>query len=272
MNTLPIVIELLQITLLVATIALAALLLYKTRKIHVATYSLVADVTKSRQETETLFSQIQSLLALERKLALSEALPPMRGWAASPDFLLRIANEVDERNPITVLECSSGVSTLVVARCLQINGKGHVFSLEHDPKYALITRKQLDKYNLAEWATVLDAPLETAHTETPWYREESIPPGLEPIDMLIIDGPPAAVAPLARFPALPRLLSRMATTALILMDDAKRDDETEIVKRWLLMFPTLLHRDGYCEKGCALLEYNRSLTPETHSSARQRQL
>lgn len=251
-----IAIEWFQVIMLTATNAMVALLLHKTRKIHLATYNLVADAARARRETEALFSQIQALLALERKLSLPEALPPLRGWAGSPDFLLRIADEIRERKPKVVMECSSGVSTLVVARCLQINGEGHVFSLEHDTAYAGRTRKLLDKYGLAEWATVLDAPLATTHTETPWYREESIPQNLEPIDMLIVDGPPAAVAPLARFPALPRLYCRMAKTALIVMDDADRDDETEIVKRWLQMFPVLRYTDGHCEKGCALLEHN----------------
>lgn len=258
MDNSTIAIEWFQIIMLAATIAVVALLLHKTRKIHLTTYHLVSDAARTRKETEALFSQIQALLALERKLSLPEALPAVRGWAGSPDFLLRIADEIQERKPEVVMECSSGVSTLVVARCLQINGKGHVFSLEHDPEYAGATRKLLDKYGLVEWATVLDAPLVTTHTETPWYQEESIPQDLESIDMLIVDGPPAAVAPLARFPAVPRLSSRMATTSLIIMDDANRDDETEIVKRWLQMFPMLSYTDGRCEKGCALLEYNPS--------------
>lgn len=264
-----IIIDIFQTALLVITFTLVALLLYKTRKIHLATYNLVTDTARVHKEIDVLFSQIQALLALERKLALPQALPPLRGWAGSPDFLLRIASEIEERKPGAVLECSSGVSTLVVARCLQMNGKGHVFSLEHDPSYATTTRKLLGKYNLSDWATVLDAPLETKHTETPWYREESIPKDLGPVDMLIIDGPPATVAPLARFPALPRLLSRLSTTSLIVMDDANRDDETEIVNRWLQMFPMLLHRDGYCEKGCALLEYNAGSDPKNSFSVRQ---
>ena len=259
------IIDLLQTALLVITFVLVALVLRKTRKIHLATYTLVADAAKARQEMEVLFSQIQALLALERKLALPAALPPMRGWAASPDFLLRIANEVEERKPATVLECSSGVSTLVVARCLQINGKGHVYSLEHDPRYATITRKLLDKYGLSNWGTVLDAPLETAHVGTPWYREDSIPQDLGPIDMLIVDGPPAAVAPLARFPALPRLSNRLAKAALIVMDDANRKDETEIVKRWMEQFPNFRYTDGCCERGCALLENITSSHPASSS-------
>lgn len=251
-----IIIDILQLTLLIVILALVALVYRKTRKIHLATYKLVTDTDRASKEIGVLFSQIEALLALERKLALPEALPPLRGWAGSPDFLLRIASEVEERKPRIVLECSSGVSTVVVARCLQMNGRGHVFSLEHNPTYATTTRTLLRKHHLSDWGTVLDAPLETKHTETPWYQEEPLPKDLEPVDMLIVDGPPASEAPFARFPALPRLLSRLSKRSLIIVDDANRDDETEIVKRWLQMFPKLIYTDGGCEKGCALLEYN----------------
>ncbi len=42
---------------------------------------------------------------------------------------------------------------------MQLNARGHVYSLEHDPEYAEKTRKELQKHNLDEWATIIDAPL-----------------------------------------------------------------------------------------------------------------
>jgi predicted O-methyltransferase YrrM len=239
--------------LLLLLLVLMVLVLHKTRKIGLATYTLLDDAAHTRRETETLFAQIQALLALERKLGLAEALPPMRGWAGSPDFLLIVADEILAHKPRTVMECSSGVSTLVVARCLQINGKGHVYSLEHALDYAKKTRKLLDKFGLAQWATVIDAPLQTNHTDTPWYAEEAIPKDLAPIEVLIVDGPPASTAPLARFPALPRLLPRMADHFVVIIDDANRDDEVEIVKRWKHQFPHLQETKIPCEKGLVLL-------------------
>ncbi|WP_304298667.1 class I SAM-dependent methyltransferase [Chromatium okenii] len=224
------------------------------REIRLVIYGLLNDVSNTRQETSVLFAQIQALLALERKLDLSEALPPMRGWAGSPDFLLVVANEILTRKPQTIMECSSGVSTVVIARCLQMNGCGHVYSLEHDINYANKTRQLLVKYDLSEWSTVLDAPLETKHTETPWYSESMIPNNLSPIDILIIDGPPAQTAHLARFPALPRLQPRLSKNALIILDDAHRDDELEIVNRWKNLF-SLQETNMNCEKGCILLEF-----------------
>ena len=230
------------------------LVLHKTRKIHLATYKLLSSAT----ETNNLFSQFQALLALERRLALDEPLPPLRGWAGSPDFLLTVANEVLFRKPSVALECSSGVSTLVIARCLQINNFGHVYSLEHDPDYANKTRDLLSIHGLADWATVIDAPLETVEGETPWYSERGIPVDLAPIDLLVVDGPPATTAPLARYPALPRLAGRLASPSVIIVDDTDRADETEMLKRWQKLFPSIFVTDCNCEKGCVMLK----LAPE----------
>jgi hypothetical protein len=105
---------------------------------------------------------------------------------------------------------------------------------------------------------VLDAPLSTRHTDTPWYAEEAIPGDLTQIEMLIVHGPPAPVAKHARFPALPRLMLCMAKQSVVILDDAGRADEVEMVKRWRKLFPQLREKNVRCEKGCVILD---CLTP-----------
>lgn len=243
--------NLVLVALLVANLALLALVFHKTRRVHLMTCEIPDCV---RVASDTLFSQVQALLALERKLGLKDALPAMRGWAGSPDFLLKVAEEVSARRPGVVMECGSGVSTVVIARCLQLNGAGHVYSLEHKAQFADATRELLAKHDVANYATVLDAPLSTRYTETPWYSEDAIPGNIAPIELLIVDGPPAATAPLARLPALPRLMPKMADRFLVLVDDADRPDETAVVNQWQLQFPALKLTRAPCEKGLALLE------------------
>lgn len=58
------------------------------------------------------------------------------------------------------MECSSGASTIVLAQSAKLNGRGHVFSLEHDRDYATKSRVELEKQSLSDWATVIDAPLQ----------------------------------------------------------------------------------------------------------------
>lgn len=237
--TLYLITLILALVLLSLSVVLLVLCSYKIRKIHLISYQLLNNTNFTRREVETLFSQIQALLALERKLSLHDALPPMRGWAGSPDFLLKTAEEALRRKPQTAMECSSGVSTVVLARCLQLNGTGHVYSLENSPEFAIKTRALLEQHGLADWATVLDAPLVTQSTQSPWYDESAIPAELTAIDMLVVDGPPASTAPLARYPALPRLHPRMSENCTVMLDDADRSDEVEILRRWKQEFAEL---------------------------------
>lgn len=235
------------------------LLLHKVRKIHLISFELLDQSKHIRREVDGLFSQIESWHALEKILNLKHALPPMRGWAGSPDFLLKTADEALRRKPQTVMECGSGVSTVVLARCMQLNGSGHVYSLENSAEFAVKTHALLALHGLADWATVLDAPLVSKATPTPWYDESAIPTELPAIDMLVIDGPPAATAPLARYPALPRLQPRMAANCILMLDDADRADEIEIVKRWQAEFADFEQSHLGCEKGLVVMRRSRSI-------------
>ena len=243
----------LQIVLLVAVLGVCVFMLNKLHKVDDSTRALAVYATRIGQETHAIFPQIQALMSLERRLRLAQALPPMRGWAGSPDFLLRVAQEVENRTPHVIVECGSGISTLVCARTLQLNGHGHVYSLEHDPRYAERTAALLKEYQLNEWATVIHAPLNTEHTVTPWYAEAAIPQDITNIDLVIVDGPPSTIAHFARYPALPRLADRMSGDVIVIVDDAARSDEQEMLRMWAHEFPAFSQTYADCEKGCALL-------------------
>ncbi|MES2298302.1 MAG: class I SAM-dependent methyltransferase [Pseudomonadota bacterium] len=213
---------------------------------------------QSRRDNATLFQQLEALLGLYVELGLRKSLPTTRDWAASPDFLLELARHAIAEKPLTVVECSSGASTLVLARCMQLNGAGKVYSLEHDPEYAQATRAQLARHGLSDYAAVLVAPLRPWHfgeQAWQWYSHEVLPGALE-IDMLAIDGPPMVSAAQARYPAGPALFHRLAPNGAVFMDDTKRADEQAILLRWQREFPHLLQSARACEKGCAVLRHH----------------
>lgn len=245
--------EILLIFLLIVILFTCVIILYKVKKIHVASFGIDA----TRLEVATLFSQIEATLALEKLTKLTYPLPPTRGWAGSPDFLLRVAEELEKRKPRQVVECSSGISTIISARMLQLNGVGHVYSLEHDAEYAQKTRDLLAKHALSEWATVVDAPLSKRDSEQAWYTLSELPASADAVEVLIVDGPPSTTSPLARYPAIPRLLTRMAPSCVVIIDDADRPDEQRILKQWRTEFPDFHQRDAFCEKGCIFLERRR---------------
>jgi predicted O-methyltransferase YrrM len=244
-------------SLAVIACLLSAYTLHKVRLIHI----LLHDVRdQGHSDNAGLFRQLEALQALYAELRLTRSLPATRGWAASPDFLLELARHALSEQPKVVVECSSGTSTLVLARCMQLNGSGKVYSLEHDPHYAKETRRELLRHGLSAWAEVLDSALtaqEFRNATWPWYDTAGLPPA--PIDMIAIDGPPQATRRLARYPAGPALFARLAPNAAVFLDDARRPDEQAILRRWAEEYPELHQHLLNCEKGAAMLRYR----PET---------
>lgn len=239
-------------------VVLLLLVLHKVRRVHLMLFDIAENARVARSEAGSVYRQVESLHALERLLALSAPLPPLRGWAGSPDFLLALAQHVLAARPQTVFECSSGSSTLVLARCLQLLGNGgRVVSLEHDANYAQATRQLLARHGVADHATVLLAPLRPAVGLTThaahWYDTSERGAWPQAIDMLVIDGPPGRHGEHTRYPALPLLAPNLAPACSIFLDDADRDDERWAVDQWQRLFPDFKVEDLHCEKGCARL-------------------
>lgn len=200
-------------------------------------------------------SKVSSYAELAETLGLAGELPYTPKWSAAPDFLALMADWVLKHKPTNIVECSSGLSTLILARCCQLNGKGTVLSLENGEQYAQSTRLHLQAYGLDNLAQVAHAPLvhhELGDERYQWYQLDGL--GLpDEVDLLVIDGPPAFLQPLARYPALPLLQARFAADMVILLDDAARAGEREIVARWLQQMPELSHQYHDTERGCSVL-------------------
>lgn len=195
---------------------------------------------------------------LEERLGLEQGIPYTPDWSAAPDFMALIIEHALETKPKVIFECSSGLTTLMLARCCQMNGDGKVISLENGAEYAQNTRSYFERYNLDELATVIDAPLEKIDTngsEFLWYKTDEIKAQLngQKIDMLVIDGPPGFIQKNSRYPALPILFDELADGCTVYLDDAVRDDEKQIIKMWLSEYANIEHRYIDTERGCSVL-------------------
>ena len=230
-------------------------LLWKVRKIHLHLYSLERFIDKNKN---TLFAQVEALLGLYHDLKFLKGLPKTRNWAGSPDFLFFIAKVAQSKSPTVIIECSSGVSTVVLAQCCKLNGQGHVYSLEHESVFAEQTRVELSRHQLNDWATIIDAPLRKHYIsgqEWLWYSLDNLPDSLS-VDMIVIDGPPSCIQRLARYPAGPMLFEMLKKSGSIILDDTLREDEQKIVEMWKKEFHQFNRIDVDCEKGCILLTYS----------------
>jgi predicted O-methyltransferase YrrM len=159
--------------------------------------------------------------------------PPLGAWAIEPDFGRLIAMELADL-PDVVVECGSGATTLLIAALLQRNGRGRLFTLEHDRAYAEQIRQQVRAAGLADVCEVIWAPLTPqsfGDHRGHWYDAAKVADLPESVDVVLVDGPPA-VAPWARWPALAVLSDRLTPGASVLVDDGRRGDELRTVFRW----------------------------------------
>lgn len=186
--------------------------------------------------TDNLYLQLDSLMAVNRILQdVRHPLQPFRGWAISPDFARILMTQILVQKPGVVFELGSGVSTLITGYCLKMNGGGKLISLEHEEKYYQSTLQNIQAHGLREFVSLYYAPLKnytlegTVHA---WYDLAEVPLD-QPVDLLTVDGPPGAIQKESRFPAYPLLQPYLNDNAVILVDDYIREDEKEMVKRWL---------------------------------------
>ena len=202
---------------------------------------------------------MQTYGQLQQQLKFEQQMPVTPEWSAAADFLFLIKDHCLSKRPKTIVECSSGLTSLVLSRCCQVNNKGHVYSLENAEEFQQQTLKQLKQFDLLNFADVFHAPL-IKHTimqhDYDWYNPQAVR-GLE-IDMLVIDGPPGFIQKYSRLPALPVLFDQFTDGACIFLDDAARDEEKEIVEIWLKEYTDLCHEYIETERGCSVLKINKA--------------
>ena len=204
-------------------------------------------------EQRSLYRQVEALFALYQKIDFRAPLLNMRSWVASPDFLAVLSALIQEHQPTTIFEAGGGATTLISAYSLQQLGRGHVYAVDHQEKFADQTRDQIKQHELTEYATAIYAPLvpiDIDGTTWHWYDLKQFET-VDDLDLLVVDGPPQFDNPsdMARYPALPLMKDKLKANAYVLMDDADRANEQAIAKRWEEEFSLELIR--YYEKAWA---------------------
>jgi predicted O-methyltransferase YrrM len=213
---------------------------------------------KQERALEQYYRQIESLFSLFFTLKPSLPLPNTRDWAAAPDLLKKITEVILIEKPDLVLEASSGISTLVIAYCLKKLGKGKVFSLEHDAKFAAISQSLILLHGLEDISTIVHAPLKEVEINGQkwlWYNTDCLRID-QPIDLLFVDGPPRKIQKLSRYPALPLLYRHLNKRSTIILDDGIREDEKKIVARWKEEFSHISSEFLDTEKGTYVIHKN----------------
>lgn len=149
------------------------------------------------------------------------------GYAARPEYLRELMERAVS-TPGPILECGSGVSTLLLGLLAGRRGV-ETWTLEHLPQWHARVSGALRRNRIPHVHDCL-APLQDYGTGYSWYTPpvERMPRAFQ---LVICDGPPGET-PGGRYGLWPVLGERLGSGAVILLDDADRPGEEEVLRRW----------------------------------------
>ena len=164
---------------------------------------------------------------------------PLTSWSAYPATALMLTEHVRELPAgSTVLELGSGATTVWMALASRRRGGDvRIVSVEGSADFAEVTRTAVRRNGVDDLVDLRVAALEavtTKHGEQQWYESPAWD-DLSGIGLLFIDGPPGGTGPHARYPAVEMLTERLAPGAIVVIDDADRDDEKAMLADWLAL-------------------------------------
>lgn len=200
--------------------------------------SIAREINKSANDTR-LDILYQSIL-LQNVFTTNKPLLSITSFSIAPEFGWWLYDYILKSNTTKILEIGSGLSTAIIGSALKKNGRGSLVALEHDEVYFNKTLDLINACELQEYVTLVLSPLKNYMLASDNYKWYDVPYeilidkfGQYGVDMMLVDGPPAAIGPLARYPALPLIKDYLSNHVVIILDDGDREDEKEIIARWL---------------------------------------
>jgi predicted O-methyltransferase YrrM len=170
------------------------------------------------------------------------------GWTAKPDFLLLLARHVAAHRPAVVLELGAGATTRVLARALALAGGGTLVSVDHHPDY--LNEAVRTAHSAGVRIQPVLAPLVRSPHGAVWY---DLTGWHQPIDLLVIDGPPAIGHGADVRGGAARLFDALAPGATVMLDDAARPGEQAVAVAWAASHPHLAQSFVRTQRGTLML-------------------
>jgi hypothetical protein len=205
-----------------------------------------------KREIANAVKQLEAFANLQGYFTGGDLLPELHGWPISSDFAVLLVRLLEAADYDAVVELGSGSSTVLIARTLRRvaarTGRrtpARHIAFDHDEKYRNKCAALLQAAGLADSVSLMLAPLTPFvcddGKEYPFYgRADAVDVtglaatlGRPPRALVVVDGPPAATAPRARYPALEFCLPALAAADVtMVLDDYNRDDERTIARMW----------------------------------------
>jgi len=193
----------------------------------------VKSAVRRAYERRTLADALHHLTRLPEGEAPSRTLLDdlQRGWAnhgmaARTDYLAEVCRQAAlTTGPI--LECGSGLTTLLLGLIAGRRGID-TWTLEHLPEWHQALAETLARHRIPRVHLCL-TPLRS-FGDFSWYDPplDEMP---ERFNLVVCDGPPSDTSG-GRYGVLPLLHDRITAKTVLLLDDAERPTEAEVLRRW----------------------------------------
>ncbi len=148
------------------------------------------------------------------------------GWSGWEDFLAGCVDEALNLEDGAVVECGTGLSTLLVGSIVTSRQVPHI-ALEHHAEWADNIQTWCDRYGLS--TQVLHAPLMDG-PDYDWYDTTNIAL-LATATLVLCDGPPGDTKG-GRSGVMDKLAPMVTSGTRVLMDDVDRPAELELTRVW----------------------------------------
>jgi len=158
-----------------------------------------------------------------------EPVLPYSGMALDGLELSAVISDAMLDEPACIVECGSGVSTLMLGNVLRAREQGHLYALEEDASWCRLMQNLVRAAGLGQYVQVYHAPVVGE-----WYDTtvaDHVRREAQRIDLLLVDGPQAK-ARQSRYQALPFFRECLTPQSTIMLHDVNRDAERNVLDRW----------------------------------------
>lgn len=195
-------------------------------------------IRSPRDRSDESLSLQYDLIALSVLQPLLSGFIPLTSSAMRPAALQLLANEAIVNSRRRVVECGSGISTVILASALRETG-GTLISIEHDAVWMEKVRQWICDRGLGNIVNFVHAPLQQVTIRDKivvWYDTTVLDQQMsgEVFDFLVVDGPPAYQSgeEYRRAPALDYFFEYLHDSCAVVLDDINRSAECEIAQSW----------------------------------------
>lgn len=166
---------------------------------------------------------------------------PRTAMSLRPYALSYLLNEITINNRTNIIEFGSGISTIFMARlAFQNKIELKILSVDDDDNWINKLNEILSKENLTKYVQFVYAPLKLNDNNYEWYNENIIDKSYnnQKFDLVLIDGPKAYPKGKShiRYGALPYIYQKLKNEFIVFLDDANREGEDQIIKKWQTEF------------------------------------